>query len=177
MTCFIKSRILKLALYVLKLNQLKMKFKKRTRYLLHLGGIKMKKIQIIISLFALMIFVAGCSTQTQSEQTNNVESMPVEPSSEMKTFVLTGGDYWFEMNGQKAPEIRVKIGDKIRVEFTSTQGFHDFVVDEFNAATQKVRENEGMTFVEFTVDKTGTFEYYCSVGQHRANGMVGNLIV
>ena len=115
MTCFIKSRILKLALYVLKLNQLKMKFKKRTRYLLHLGGIKMKKIQIIISLFALMIFVAGCSTQTQSEQTNNVESMPVEPSSEMKTFVLTGGDYWFEMNGQKAPEIRVKIGDKIRV--------------------------------------------------------------
>ena len=34
-----------------------------------------------------------------------------------------------------------------------------------------------MTFVEFTVDKTGTFEYYCSVGQHRANGMVGNLIV
>jgi len=31
--------------------------------------------------------------------------------------------------------------------------------------------------VEFTADTPGEFEYYCSVGQHRANGQVGKLIV
>ena len=31
--------------------------------------------------------------------------------------------------------------------------------------------------VEFVVDKAGTFEYYCSVGNHRQMGMVGKLIV
>jgi len=33
------------------------------------------------------------------------------------------------------------------------------------------------TSVTFVADKTGTFEYYCSVGNHRAQGMVGKLIV
>ncbi len=35
----------------------------------------------------------------------------------------------------------------------------------------------GKTFVEFTADKKGTFEYYCSVGEHRVNGMKGKFIV
>jgi nitrite reductase (NO-forming) len=33
------------------------------------------------------------------------------------------------------------------------------------------------TSVEFVADKTGTFEYYCSVGAHRAMGMTGSLVV
>ena len=31
--------------------------------------------------------------------------------------------------------------------------------------------------IEFVADKVGTFEYYCSVGQHRSMGMVGKLTV
>jgi len=31
--------------------------------------------------------------------------------------------------------------------------------------------------VTFVADKAGEYEFYCSVGQHRANGMVGKLIV
>ena len=34
----------------------------------------------------------------------------------------------------------------------------------------------GVTF-EHTFNQTGTFEYYCSVGNHRAMGMKGTLIV
>ena len=47
---------------------------------------------------------------------------------------------------------------------------------EFNAATEKVAAGVSSS-VEFVADKKGTFEYYCSVGQHRANGMKGKLIV
>lgn len=91
-------------------------------------------------------------------------------------FVLTGENYKFMMDGVEAPELRVKLGDRVRIEFTSTSGFHDWVLDEFGAATERVRDGES-TSVEFVANKRGTFEYYCSVGQHRANGMRGVFIV
>lgn len=73
-------------------------------------------------------------------------------------------------------EIRVKKGDIVKIDFVSESGFHDWVIDEFNARTAQVRDG-GKTSITFVADKTGIFEYYCSVGKHRAQGMVGNLIV
>ena len=77
---------------------------------------------------------------------------------------------------QKNPTLKVKQGDKVVVNFSSTSGFHDFVIDEFNVASKQIPANEIST-VEFIADKTGTFSYYCSVGEHRANGMEGEIIV
>ncbi|MBI4020035.1 MAG: cupredoxin domain-containing protein, partial [Candidatus Aenigmarchaeota archaeon] len=82
----------------------------------------------------------------------------------------------FMMGGQANPELRVKQGDKVRIEFTSSNGFHDWVVDEFGAKTERVQTG-GSASVEFVADKKGVFEYYCSVGEHRAQGMKGNLVV
>lgn len=94
-----------------------------------------------------------------------------------KVFVLTGENFLFREGSVENPDLVVNQGDLVRIEFTSTQGFHDWVVDEFNAATQKVSDTDGLTYVEFVASNRGTFEYYCSVGSHRANGMKGNLIV
>jgi plastocyanin len=99
-----------------------------------------------------------------------------QEQSEIKIFILTGENFKFVMNGIDNPDINVKKGNRVRIEFASTQGFHDWVVDEFGASTDKISEG-GLTSVEFVADKKGTFEYYCSVGQHRANGMKGNLVV
>ena len=92
------------------------------------------------------------------------------------TFNLNGYNYAFSMDGVEAQTLTVNNGDFVRVELTSTNGFHDWVVDEFNAATERVQTGQ-TTYIEFVADQTGTFEYYCSVGQHRANGMWGNLVV
>lgn len=73
-------------------------------------------------------------------------------------------------------EIRVKQGDKVKIVLTNKDGMHDWVIDEFKARTKIVKTGETDT-VEFVVNKKGTFEYYCSIGQHRKNGMKGNLIV
>ena len=43
------------------------------------------------------------------------------------------------------------------------------------AAAQKQAPYEEV--LEFTADKAGSFEYYCSVGEHKAMGMVGTLKV
>jgi plastocyanin len=88
-----------------------------------------------------------------------------------KTFNMTGKMFAFSET-----EMRVKKGDKVTVNFESTEGLHDWVVDEFNARTKQVQPGT-KTSVTFTADKTGTFEYYCAVGKHRQMGMVGKLIV
>ena len=67
-------------------------------------------------------------------------------------------------------------GDRVKIVLRNTEGFHDWKVDAFNAATQRI--NAGTEdIIEFTADTAGTYEYYCSVGDHRAKGMKGTLIV
>jgi plastocyanin len=78
--------------------------------------------------------------------------------------------------GYSQEEIRVNEGDTVTINLTNSGGYHDWVVDEFDAATEKINGG-GETSVTFVADETGTFEYYCSVGNHREQGMVGTLIV
>jgi len=103
---------------------------------------------------------SGMETQDQAMQESNV----VEAA-------LTGHNFAFSRS-----EIRVKKGDQVKIIFSSTEGFHDWTIDEFSAATERVNAGETSS-VEFVADKTGEFEYYCSVGSHRSLGMVGKLIV
>jgi len=105
-----------------------------------------------------------------SDQPAPVDEAP-NPNPAAKVFNLTGRMFAFSQT-----EIRVNKGDTVTINFSSTEGFHDWTVDEFNARTKQVNTGEPAS-VTFTADKTGTFEYYCSVGQHRAMGMKGNLIV
>jgi len=89
----------------------------------------------------------------------------------VKTFEIGGTNFAFDVT-----EMKVKEGDTVTVNFVSNDGFHDWVVDEFGAQTERVQTG-GTTSVTFVAERAGTYEYYCSVGQHRANGMVGTLIV
>ena len=88
----------------------------------------------------------------------DVISDPIPPA-ETNSVEFTVDAFSF---GYSMEEIRVKEGD--------------MVVDEFNAATDKISEG-GTASVTFVANKKGSFEYYCSVGNHRAQGMVGTLIV
>jgi plastocyanin len=50
------------------------------------------------------------------------------------------------------------------------------VIDELGVKSKILQDNESEV-IEFVTNEKGVFEYYCSVGQHRQMGMVGNLIV
>lgn len=89
----------------------------------------------------------------------------------LKEFDITGKNYVFSLK-----EIRVKKGDFVHIKFISVDSMHDWRLDEFNAATAVVTADKSST-VEFVANKAGTFEFYCSVGNHRQMGMVGKLIV
>ena len=73
-------------------------------------------------------------------------------------------------------EIKVRAGDTLRITYTNGGGFHDLVFDDFNVATNKIGFGKSET-IEFSVLQAGEYEYYCSVGNHRAMGMWGTLYV
>lgn len=73
-------------------------------------------------------------------------------------------------------EITVKKGETVKIVFTNTLGMHDFVIDDLGVRTPVVKQGE-KSEVEFTPEKTGVYEYYCSVGNHRKMGMKGTLTV
>jgi len=91
----------------------------------------------------------------------------VENVQAVKEFFIFGKNFSFE-----PAMITVKKGDKVKIIFENTSGFHDFVIDEFGIATKQTN-SPTTEILEFTADKTGSFEYYCSVGTHRAMGMKG----
>ena len=133
--------------------------------------------KLIISLIIILVLVAGgyyLLARSDANVTGNVVNNG--GNEDVKVFVVDSSHLRFYINGVENPDIVVKQGDKVRIEFSSTEGFHDWVVDEFGAATERVSAG-GAASVEFVADKKGTFEYYCSVGQHRANGMWGKFIV
>jgi plastocyanin len=89
----------------------------------------------------------------------------------VKTFTVEGSNFKFVPN-----TITVKKGDKVKVTFKNTGGFHDWRIDDLKVATKQIKSPEEET-VEFTADKVGSYEYYCSVGKHRDMGMKGTLTV
>ncbi|PIR47860.1 hypothetical protein COV06_00455 [Candidatus Uhrbacteria bacterium CG10_big_fil_rev_8_21_14_0_10_50_16] len=78
--------------------------------------------------------------------------------------------------GYSEKELRVKKGQAVTINFTSSNGLHDIVIDQLHVASDRINTGE-KTSVTFLADQVGSFEYYCTVGSHRANGMVGTLIV
>ncbi len=107
----------------------------------------------------------GSDTMMEPNGAGMMESPHVE------TVSLTAKSFSFSQT-----EIRVKKGGTVKINLASTDGFHDLVIDEFNARTSRISTGQSAS-TEFVASKTGTFEYYCSVGTHRQMGMVGQLIV
>ena len=104
--------------------------------------------------------------------TNAVEEV-VAAKDSGKTVEVTveGSNYKFIPN-----VINTKKGDTVILIFKSTGAIHNLVIDEFGVETNKIGDGEEEE-MEFVADKAGTFEFYCSVANHRAMGMTGKLTV
>mgnify|MGYP000734074002 CR=1 FL=1 len=104
----------------------------------------------------------------------NTEIVPPVSTSTpviVKAFTVNGSNFSFTPS-----TMTVNKGDTVRITFVNQNGMHDWRLDEFNANTSVIQGGQSET-IEFVADKTGSFEYYCSVGQHRQNGMKGTLVV
>lgn len=157
------------------------------------SGNNMKMLIFVIPV-VLVLLAAGAylvyaqlkpSTNKVITKNNTVDELMVENSqsadnnaieegmdkSVVKTFNITASNYSFE-----PATLLVSKGDKIKIVLNSTDSTHDWNLDEFNLKSGLVNASETKE-IEFTADQSGTFEYYCSIGNHRSMGMVGTLIV
>lgn len=149
----------------------------------------MQKLILIIAVLGLA-FIVYVQVQKQPEEENSAlveqqetqqdQGMTIEKIKENIGFELEDKDEnqgVFDVIGTNfefsIKEIRVKKGSTVQINFTSAEGLHDWVVDEFDARS----ERGNSSIVIFEADKAGEFEYYCSVENHRALGMIGKLII
>lgn len=113
---------------------------------------------------------AAAGTQvTEMESSDSGDAME---QGNVKEVSVAGSPFKFD-----PATITVKKGDTVRIKFTNVAGMHDWVIDEFNARTKVLTQADATETIEFVADKAGSFEYYCSVGNHRAMGMKGTLVV
>ncbi len=115
--------------------------------------------------------VATTTTDTTSNDTVSVTADTSVVIGGAREFTVVGDNFSFSPKS-----LTVKKGDTVKVTFVNKNGFHDFRLDEFKVATKQIKANE-QEIVTFVADKAGSFQYYCSVGEHRAMGMWGTLTV
>jgi len=107
----------------------------------------------------------------KAEDSEEVAPSGAMMKEEAREIIVTGSNYKFN-----PATITVKKGETIKLVFKNSGGMHDFFIDELGVKTKVVPTN-GEDTVQFTASKVGTFDYYCSVGTHRAMGMVGKITV
>ena len=130
-------------------------------------------IVIVLAVGGFLLFKNKSVAPTEIEINNN---MPV-PGSDVNEMIVEKEFSVDEIPFSFSPStITVNQGDTVKITVKNKQGTHDLKIDEFNASTRTLNAGETQT-ITFVADKIGTFQYYCSVGNHRAQGMVGTLIV
>lgn len=138
---------------------------------------------ILIALALLALAVGGIwyvnNSKSATPPTESAMPVPEQPettemvvSEDVKEVVVEGSEFKF-----MPATLSLKKGEKVRLVFKNMGKMtHDWVVDELGVRTKQITASQEAV-IEFTPDKAGTFEYYCSVAAHRANGMTGTLTV
>lgn len=119
---------------------------------------------IFLTILAVVVIGGGCALQDTTDVGERSGEGVVE-------FTVIARNMSFSPR-----ELRVREGDIVRITFENAQGYHNFVLDEFDIKTDEINAGESRV-VEFVADKVGTFEFYCGVPSHRQMGMVGTFIV
>ena len=109
---------------------------------------------------------------TPTPKKDSEESTMDEEAGEIREIVVEGDEFSFS-----PASITVAEGEKVRLTFNNIgKTPHNFIVDELGISTETIQGGSSDT-IEFTAVKSGTFSFYCSVGNHRSLGMEGKLEV
>jgi len=152
------------------------------------NGIGNPLLIVVIAVVIIALLFGGYKFMTNNNKTSEVSNtMPAQDATttpetkvettgdametSVKSFTITGSNFVYAPNVMK-----VKKGDTVKITFNSAGGMHDLVIDGYDVATKAIGsgKSEELTFV---ADKVGAFEFYCSIGNHRAMGMTGQLVV
>jgi plastocyanin len=136
-------------------------------------------------LFAVILVTSGCLDQAVDEQMPEEDLQNMSPESQGtqdaentteenevdRTIEVEGGSYYFEPDN-----IQVEQGEPIEFTLVNEGGFHDMVIPELDAGTDRINGGDTESFT-VTFEETGEYEFICSVGTHAQQGMAGTITV
>lgn len=113
-------------------------------------------------------------TQTAKPTEKDEDGVPIidvtfGSENSIRTITLASGNFFFDPK-----TIQAKPGEQVRIDFKGVEGTHTFVIDEIHV---KSTIKDGTSIIFTAPLKPGSYSYYCDIGNHRAMGMEGMLIV
>lgn len=121
------------------------------------------------------------NTTSKSETTmqpvpTQEQQVPIRVSNETgveaEKIVVSGDEFKFT-----PAKLTLKAGKPVELTFNNTGTFpHNLVFAGMDVKTETIKPGE-TTSITFTPDKTGTFDFSCTVGSHAEKGMKGTLTV
>ena len=132
-------------------------------------------VAVVLTAFLLM---RGGSYQAPTQSvpapgTTGVEEMVVAPeggATEAREIVVEGDEFSFSPSS-----LTFREGEKIELTFNNVGSLpHNFTIEGLGVATKTIGGGKSDT-IEFTVEESGTYATFCSVANHRAQGMEGDL--
>lgn len=145
-----------------------------------------KGIWITVGVLAAVLIVGvflmgqrGTTTQPTPATTQEVpvpgtdtDEMTVEEEGEATEVTVRGEEYSYSPSS-----LDLEAGQTVRITFENTGTLpHNLTVEGLAVATQTIMGGDTDT-VEFTAPESGTYTFFCSVGNHRQLGMEGELSV
>ncbi|SEO99510.1 copper-containing nitrite reductase [Nitrosovibrio sp. Nv6] len=80
--------------------------------------------------------------------------------------------------GKVNPDLKVPEGAVVQINLINGDGaIHDIAIPEFVAKSDNITAKGAATSIVFQANRTGSFEYLCTLPGHKAAGMFGQLIV
>jgi len=131
----------------------------------------MRRMLCILSLFVFFTAQIGCAQNNPADVQKNIKNDQEKNTAFVKVIKLEAFQYGFSPD-----PVIVKKGEKVRLEITSRDVTHGVYIKEYGIK-ETVSKGEKKE-VEFTAEKSGTFEIICSVycGSGHS-GMKGKLVV
>lgn len=134
---------------------------------------------IALPLFALILASAcvapgyGPPAAAPAPETPAAPAAPVTtPTGEVREIAISGTEF-----SLSPATITVNAGETVRITFTNTgTTIHNFGISALGVRTRTIGPGASDT-IEFVASQSGTFDFDCSVGNHAALGMVGQLTV
>lgn len=126
---------------------------------------RVKYIAVAAAFMSIILILSACGRQASPAPDQAPASDFTGPTQEV---VIKATNWAFE------PEaVTVKKGTKVILSFENVEGVHGVAIPEYNVNVKKAGEK-----VEFIADKTGEFQFICSIlcGKGHAD-MLGKIIV
>ena len=138
--------------------------------------------KLLSLLMAISVLLSACANANANAAQGNTTSSGKVVEYALKSsmadgqmaFVGVGGG----IDGVVNPTLSANVGDTLKITLSSGDGVeHDISFPDFNAMSEHVVGKGSSTTLEFTVDKGGSFLYYCQIAGHREAGMAGKFEV